>query len=88
MAQDAVDYTNQIGLAWGRTALGSNWPSSGLSEAQIISLGLSIYANASKIPTTEPSVQAPQILFNQQPAPLSSGGIQIPNSSVVFKSPA
>lgn len=32
--------------------------------------------------------EANPVLFNQPPTPLSSGGIKIPNSSVVFKSPA
>ncbi len=32
--------------------------------------------------------QTTQVLFNQQPAPLSSGGIAIPNSSCVFKNPS
>jgi hypothetical protein len=31
---------------------------------------------------------APQILVNQQPQPLTSGGIAIPNSSCTFKNPA
>jgi hypothetical protein len=31
---------------------------------------------------------AEPVLFNQQPVSLSDGGFQIPNSSVVFKSPA
>jgi hypothetical protein len=32
--------------------------------------------------------QANPVLFGQQPPSLSDGGIKIPNSSVVFKSPA
>jgi hypothetical protein len=83
-----VDYTSNYYLALGKNSLGSLWPSLGLTDSQIISIGQGVAASASTIPTTEPAVAAPQILFNAQPAPLSSGGIKIPNSSTVVKNPA
>jgi hypothetical protein len=59
---------------------------------RVISPGTQVlaYALGSPQPGTfdaSPPVANP-VLFNKQPAPLSAGGIQIPNSSCVVKNPA
>jgi hypothetical protein len=47
------------------------------------------YMAVPKPNSTDPSqATANPVLFGKQPPSLSAGGIQIPNSSVIFKSPA